>query len=144
MTLTDFALHSTMDNLVSVDMQLVGFYIPTERSNIDFVDNKNNAVQKINFDRDPFLAQPSSREISNQDTTSDYLLHSVSLQQIKLVGYVHEGRHFWALAKLPNGKTLALMRDGRIGWEGARVIKLDEQSVVVDIAGKPIKLSYAL
>lgn len=146
--IADYKIQAQPDQLIQVDMHLKGFFASTNQENFLPAAMWSRSINFpfIGLHHDPFSAMNQNTiELTNQRDDPDlWLLHSVSLQQLKLVGYVHEKQNFWALVMLPNAKTVEVTCGEKIGLENATILKLDEQEVLIDISGQKKKISYSL
>lgn len=140
--LCDFSLHANQQGNLQIDLQLLGFYVPTVHSHSMLPNSLWFPIEKspYSFSHDPF-SRESQFELTNQSDDPN-LLKSAFLRQIKLVGYLHQDKRFWALVMLPNGKTSEMTRDSLVGFEKARVVKLDEHSVVLVVENHKVRLEY--
>lgn len=65
-------------------------------------------------------------------------------EPFKIIGYVHDDNHFFALLLLPNGKTQIVQQGSTIGEYNARIINLSENAVIISQGQQQIQLLQKL
>lgn len=141
--LSDFECRMDKNGLIKTTLHLKGYFLPTAQQ--DHPVKLWLPIKKMNFNhaaRDPFLPQlKNSVELVDFPIEMDVLLQSVSLNQIKLVGYMRYKDRFWTLAMLPNGQTFEIFVGKMLGSEKGRVVRVSEDQVVVDVSGRLIRIA---
>lgn len=141
--LQDFSLHAEQNGSVKINFQLAGMYVPTTQFVPRYFPEKvRREIKKSGLD--PFLPNVNKLELTNRYDDDDLLLHSVPLINVKWVGYIKQNNRSWALAMLPNNKTLAIARGASVGLEQAKLTLLNAESVLLENQGRKIRMSYAV
>ncbi len=74
----------------------------------------------------PQLQQKNQKKIIKPAIIS---LQTVSLKQLKFIGFIQQNNIIWALISLPNGVTQVVVIGDIIGKEHARVLNISEQGI---------------
>lgn len=139
----DFHAHADAGGELEMDLQLNGYYVSTQRVLIPAPLWMPSTTIDFYAQRDPFISIPGKIvELDNRSIDNNLLLQSVFLKQIKWVGYVANDKKFWALAKLPCGKTIEVERHTILGLEKAHVIQLSDRDIIVNLSGHQIHMFY--
>jgi len=63
---------------------------------------------------------------------------------LKVIGYLHDAEHFFALLLLPDGKTQIVQQGSTIRDKNARIIGLSESEVIILQGQRQIKIKHCL
>jgi type IV pilus assembly PilP-like protein len=120
---SDFSLNVNEHDTVTIDMTMLVF-----------------GVHLIS------LPHREEKENSTKSSPSDVneWIHTISIDQLKLVGYLHNQYSCRALVMFPNGKTKAVQIGETIGIEAARIVNITENEVVLTAGGRKKYLYFAL
>lgn len=142
--LEDFSIHGDQNGELQLDMQLMGCFVATNQKEFLLRPTWRASLKKMirTSIHDPFLMTSSDVfGFDDHEIEMNSFLHSVSVSQIKYVGYVQRENQFWALMMFPNGKTVAVTLGSSLGAENAYVESLNEQRAILDVAGRKMMLT---
>jgi len=133
----------TQVGMNQISLQMLGMYIPTVLKITAPSHWQKILLNKMQDYRDPFVEEGRAMLT---DRMEDYglMLQAVKLQQIKWVGYLHEGNDFWALAQLPNGRVVSVLKAMEIGIEKGKVLKIAEENILLQVNKQKIRLNYSI
>jgi hypothetical protein len=69
------------------------------------------------------------------------MLLPVPIQQLKLVGYIHNTQYFFALLRLPTGEIKTVQRGDIIGLEKGKIIDISENEIIIAVDNHYFHLS---
>ncbi|MHB1947268.1 MAG: type 4a pilus biogenesis protein PilO [Gammaproteobacteria bacterium] len=131
--LNDFSLQLEASGLMRMEMKLSALYMASNQKSVALVS------PMLKQKRDPFV-EDRGAILTDRIEDLGSLLHSVSWRQLHVVGYLHEDPVYWGLVMLPNGRTVAIDKNTRIGLEKASVVAINESGITIEIAGNNQKM----
>jgi len=100
------------------------------------IDEKSDVVMKMDAVLWGAFFVPLSSTVQSTDPSLSKYEQSnftIPLQQMKLVGYLHDNTDFMALLMFPNGKTQSIRMGSLVGVEHGRVVDMSENKVVISV-----------
>jgi hypothetical protein len=118
--INDFSLNVNDHHLTTIDMNIIvlGIDIMVKSLTNKTENRKENSLNDLNE-----------------------LIKTISIDQLKLVGFLHANHNFLAFLMMPNGKTQTVQIGETIGLEQGRIVSLTENEMVV-VIGKQKKYLY--
>jgi len=84
-------------------------------------------------------ATETSMMMPSQNAVDDAQVSALQeLQQLKLIGYLHDQQHTWALLRLTNAKTVDVQVGSVVGKRGAKVSHIDAHQIVFSLPNKQV------
>jgi hypothetical protein len=140
MVINELKIQRATENLLHSEIEILTFFIPSSISGkrIQSLDEYQLELSQRNF------FNSSSTPISLNDPLNyqNEMLHNISIKQIQWVGYLHQDQKTWAIAQLPNHKTIAVTLQSKLGFENAKIISISPENIIIEMQGKRAKITY--
>lgn len=80
---------------------------------------------------DPFASTIISYGDNDTPQNQSKLLHSYSIKQLKVVGYLRVAQQYHAIIKLPDGESLLIKAGDKLGREQVQVMQIHENKLLL-------------